>query len=79
MHSNVYDIMVYITDVKMIYQNKEGKSRWAPGLGWIQQVEDIMDEVNTFVRIDAQHREFWQADLTRGRWKTQTTGGDSWT
>ena len=24
------------------------------------KVEDIMDEVNTFVRIDAQHRDFWQ-------------------
>jgi len=28
----------------------------------ISQVEDIMDEVSTFVRIDAQHRDFWQAD-----------------
>lgn len=27
----------------------------------IDEVEDIMDEVNTFVRIDAQHRDFWQA------------------
>lgn len=27
----------------------------------IEEVEDIMDEVNTFVRIDAQHRDFWQA------------------
>ena len=26
------------------------------------QVEDIMDEVNTFVRIDAQHRDFWQVE-----------------
>ena len=29
----------------------------------IGQVEDIMDEVSTFVRIDAQHRDFWQAAL----------------
>lgn len=27
----------------------------------LDEVEDIMDEVSTFVRIDAQHRDFWQA------------------
>jgi len=27
----------------------------------IDEVEDIMDEITTFVRIDAQHRDFWQA------------------
>ncbi|CAK9081041.1 Cactin [Durusdinium trenchii] len=29
----------------------------------IEEVEDIMDEVNTFVRIDAQHRDFWQVGI----------------
>ena len=40
------------------------------------EVEDIMDEVNTFVRIDAQHRDFWQVRMVRGAPKKNGVVGE---
>ena len=36
-----------------------------------RKVEDIMDEITTFVRIDAQHRDFWQ--VLKFRWVKRDT------